>query len=151
MSTEIKKIDIKNLDNIKNLVSKNNLVFKNITDLDQDFGKLLEKEVILRYEECEDINIVIESKINRIILVRCSNINIKINGLITGIEIKQCDQIYISNQEQQLINSIIVEASSDINFKLSKTSHLKTVYDVDKISKINIKDYNDKVLVLKNK
>jgi hypothetical protein len=132
--------------NLEKLLNQNQVTLNNLSDLEQDMGKLLEKSDTLRYEDCENMTIKINSKINRIIFIRCKNFNVHLTGLISGMEIKNCQSVQIVNRMNRPVNSVIVENSVDICFKISKSTHKETVYEIDKSRNIKVKDHNDKQL-----
>lgn len=136
-------------DCLGSLLNQHQITLKNLSDLEQDMGKLLDKKDTLRYENCEDLVIKIGSKINRIIFVRCKNIQVELNGLISGLEIKHSNSIEVINKIKKPVNSVQVEHSNDITVKISKQAHKQTVYEIDRTTSINIKDHNDKQLRLK--
>lgn len=132
--------------NLGKLLNQNQVTLSDLSDLEQDMGKLLEKTDTLRYEDCENMIIKIGSKINRIIFVRCKNLNVRLTGLISGLEIKNCRSIQIVNRVKKPVNSVLVENSVDISVKISKSAHKETVYEIDKSHNIKIQDHNDKQL-----
>ena len=139
------------MDNLGDILSTNHQVtLNNLHDLDQDMGTLLERYDTMRYNNCHDLVININSKINRIIFLRCHNITLKVAGLISGLDIKHSDSITIINKARERIGTVIVESSSDILLKLSRSTHEGIVYEIDKCKNINIQDLNNKKLHIKN-
>ena len=128
------------------MLSQNQMSLKNMYDIDQDFGKLLDINSSLKYEKCENLNIKIGSKINRIIIFRCKNIHIELNGLISGIEIKHSTDITVTSRVKQPINAMIVENCNDIDVMISKQNHKNTVYAIDKSRNIRFKDHKERQL-----
>ena len=91
---------------LQNLLTRNQIILKNLWDLDQDLGILLDKQSTLFYHNCDDLRINVASKINRIIFNKCEDINIKLCGLVSGLELKNCSNINIYVKKNFLINSL---------------------------------------------
>ncbi len=134
---------------LEKMLSKNQVTLENLWDLEQDFGSLLETQSSICYEDCHNMVIKIDSKINRIMLTKCENIIIRLNGLISGLEIKGCNNIIISNKRRSPINSLIVEHSTAIKITLSKESHNNTVYEIDRSHGVVVQDHKSKNLLCK--
>jgi len=128
------------------LLNKNQITFKNIDTLEQNFGNLLTHSDSLCYKNCEDMTIIINSKINKIIFNNCNRINLKLSGLITGLEIKQSTDITVNNERKLPVNSVIIEHSGNIKIMLSKILHEDTIYDFNKCIGISIVDHHQKHL-----
>ena len=135
--------------NITKLLDRNQMTIKNVNGIEQNMGKLLDFNSTINYENCQNLVIDIESKINRICFRRCKNMEVRLNGLISGIEIKDSSEIYIDNGIKKSVNSVIVERSSEIRIVMSKKIHKETVYQIDSTKDIIVEDHNGKKLILK--
>lgn len=132
---------------IQELLDKNEITLKNLYYLDQDMGFLLDNTSTINYMDCNNLNINIESKINRIGFIKCSDICINLNGLISGIEIKNSTNININNGLKKNVNYIKIENSSNITIIISKKIHKDVYYEIDKSYNITIFDHHNKKLL----
>ena len=135
---------------LENLLTKNQITLKNLSDLDQDMAKLLDIQSSICYQDCDNINLKIDSKINRIMINGCKNMNIKLSGVITGIEIKNSCSITIKIKKSFPLNSLILENSKYVTLSLSKDSHKNAFYEIIQSHGIMIIDHRKKSLYLKN-
>ena len=103
--------------NLDNILNKNHCVLKHLSNLEQNFSNLLSHENVLTYENCNNIYLSIETKINKLIIKKCNNFEIKINGLISGIDIEHSENIIVTNNEGSLINFILSSKSKNIRVK----------------------------------
>ena len=60
-----------------------------------NFKKLLQSKDSLIWKNCSDLEIIINSKINKLILINCKSIKIIIGNTISGIDLENCDNIKI--------------------------------------------------------
>ncbi len=134
---------------LQQLLTKNQITLKNLWDLNQNFGTLFDQESTICYENCQDMRISINSKINRIIFKNCKNMDIKLSGLISGIEIKNCTNIEIDNKKKLPLNSLIMENSKFVKMTVSKRSHKETYYEITKSNGILITDHSNNSLLLR--
>lgn len=135
---------------LESLLTKNHITLSNLSDLDQDMGNLLELKSTICYENCENINLKINSKINRIIIIGCKNMCIQLAGVISGIEIKKSCGITIKIKKSFPLNSMFLENSKYITISLSKKSYKEAFYDIAKSHGIIITDHQMNSLYLKN-
>ena len=96
------------------------IFIRNISDYSFNFKKLLEPSNTLTIINCNNLNIKVKSKINKILLQNCSNINIKISNMISGIEIDNSKDINIEIYKNKKINSLGLFNS---NIKINKLNY----------------------------
>ena len=118
-------------------LNKNNIKLNNLFKLDQNFGTLFDYNASIIYENCKEMQINFDSKINKLILKKCSNINININGLISGLEIDKSHDIIITAKNNSSFNNILITNSYDIILKSSNDKTKNTFIEVDKSKKIS--------------
>ena len=112
-------------------INKNSITLTNLTDHDQDFGKLFDIKHSIIYKECKNININFDTSLNKIILFKCENIKINCNKIISGIDIIKSNKIKIITQPDKPIYSIYSEDSLNILLKISKKMLKETKIDTD--------------------
>jgi uncharacterized protein YuzE len=118
-------------------LNKNNLKLTNLIDVDQNFGTLFDYNCSIIYENCKEMKINFDSKINKLILKKCSNLQIDTNGLISGLEIEKSHNVSIIAKNDTLFNNIIITNSYDITLKSSNNLSKNTFIEVDKSRKIS--------------
>jgi len=111
-------------------INKNSITLTNLTDHEQDFGKLFDIKHSIIYKECKNININFDTSLNKIILFKCENIKIKCNKIISGIDIIKSNKIKIITEPYKPIYSIYSEDSLNISLKIStqmlNDTHIET-------------------------
>lgn len=125
---------------INHKIDANKIEFNDLTNLDQDMRDYLDNKSILFYINCKQIQITINSQINKIVLKQCDDIKLNIRGLVSGIEINKCANIIVECVKEKPINSIVVENSLCVDIKLLKKFLNKTYYEIDKSKNIKIMD-----------
>jgi hypothetical protein len=60
-----------------------------------NFKKLLQSKDSLIWKNCSDLEIIINSKINKLILINCKSIKIIIGNTISGIDLENCENVKI--------------------------------------------------------
>ena len=66
----------------------NQLILSHYEDLNIDFKHYLQSKDSIVWKNCKNLNIIINSKINKLIFENCDNIHIHCSGLISGIDIE---------------------------------------------------------------
>lgn len=124
-------------------------ILKNMSNLQQDMRDYLSVRDILIYVNCNNINLNIDSRINKLIFKNCSNITVSIGGLISGLEVKGSNNIIIDCKKKNTVNSIVVEKSSNIQITMSKKIIGTIYYDIDSSRDIKILDKRNKEHLVK--
>lgn len=84
----------------------NTVVIENINNYNFHFKKLLKITDTIIWKNCDNLNISINSKINKIIFNNCKNIKIKIFDAISGMEVyKSQININLKNSNLKFIES----------------------------------------------
>mgnify|MGYP003385702774 CR=1 FL=1 len=125
---------------INHKIDANKIEFHDLTNLNQDMRDYLDNKSILFYINCKQIQITINSQINKIVLKHCDDIKLNIRGLVSGIEINKCANIIVECIKEKPINSVVVENSLYIDIKLLKEFLNKTYYEIDKSKNVKIMD-----------
>ena len=82
----------------------NNLIYiKNINNNTFDFNDMLEVSKSIEINNCMNIKIIINNKINKITINKSNNIYLELNKLIIGIEINKSNNIILSLQDNSMI------------------------------------------------
>lgn len=106
-------------------LDKNSITLKNLSDLEQNFDCLLDKQDSVHYLNCHDLNITFSSKLNFISFKNCSNIILHINSVISGIEIINSSNITVYGNN---INSLTAKKSNVVVYQPKKIRK-KTMYE----------------------
>ena len=79
------------------MVESTNLIpISNINNRLYDFDYMLDMTKSLFIKKCNDLTIIINNKINKIIIEKSYNISLIINKLVTGLEVDNSNNIIIS-------------------------------------------------------
>ena len=79
------------------MVESTNLIpITNINNRLYDFDYMLDMTKSLFIKKCNDLTIIINNKINKIIIEKSYNISLIINKLVTGLEVDNSNNIIIS-------------------------------------------------------
>lgn len=82
----------------------NNLIYiKDINNNTFDFNDMLESNKSIYINNCMNIKIIINNKINKITINKSNNIYLELNKLIVGIEINKSNNIILSLQHNSTI------------------------------------------------
>ena len=117
---------------------KNRTFLKNISNTKIDFDNNLSIKDSITLDHCNNFELIINSKVNKLIFIKCNNIKLSCIATISGIDIEKCynfnldsksphdlkiiscfkSTINISNY-LELINKFYIENEySEINFQL---------------------------------
>ena len=98
------------------IIGKNISTLEDYHNLNLNFKKLIYKHQSIIFKNCSDLNITIQSDINRIEIFSCSNIKLNVKKLIGGIITKKSDiEIFSSNLIYNLeTENSIIKLSKDI-------------------------------------
>jgi len=66
--------------NLENIIDENRIILFGLRELDQNMEDYLDNKSVLCYKNCKNMEIKIESTINKIILKNCSDITLIIMG-----------------------------------------------------------------------
>ena len=75
------------------MTSINYIVVKDINDFKFNFKKHLTKKDTIVWRNCDNLTIIINSKINKMIFEKCSNIILVLTSAIIGAEFNYCKNI----------------------------------------------------------
>ena len=84
----------------------NTVFLKDISDYQFNFNNKLNYNNSLHLINCNNIDIKLTSKINKIVIINCNDINLKICNLISGFEISKSHDINIKVNKNKNINCI---------------------------------------------
>ena len=89
-----------------------------------NFNKRLLNTSSIEINNCKNIDVIIKSKINKIIITNSKKVNVIIGDMITGIEVLKGEDININIFKNKNINSLELFKSTikvnKLNFKLIK-------------------------------
>ena len=103
-----------------------------------NFKKLLKSKDSLIWKNCSNLEIIINSKINKLILINCKSIKIIIGNTISGIDVEKCDNIklyLIKNRNFGSLNCF----KSKLFLYIQKNISLKNIKINSENSKIHYK------------
>ena len=83
--------------------STNNIIIKNLSNKILDFNSYLDSSKSLIIKKCNNINIIVTNKINKIIVEKSNNISIHCNMLISGMDIEKSNNIIVTANENNSI------------------------------------------------
>lgn len=129
---------------ISRSLDKNYFVFKNLDDLEQDMKDYLDATSTICYTNCSNIDVIIDNKINKIIVKKCEDMNFTIKGLINGIEVENSE--YVSIRCVEDLNHMSVDKSFDVSVCMSEKFYKKTVFDINKSVEISVVNGKGKLL-----
>lgn len=99
-------------------MNNNILLLDDITNKNFNFKKFLKNTDSIIWKNCSNLSIYINSKINKLILLKSNNIKLKMSDTISGIEIENCKNINITVKKNKDIKSLD-SYKSDIIIKLN--------------------------------
>lgn len=107
----------------------NTINISNIHNYTFDFKKLLTIKNTIHVKDCNNVNIFINSKINKIILENCTKINITMKRAIIGVEINKSSLININLKK----NINCIECYKSVLFINKKSKKTKYINENSKI------------------
>jgi len=128
-------------------VDKNSIILTDLNNIEQDFSKLLTIKDSITYINCSNINVNIETTINKIILKKCNNIKLEVNKIISGIDIVNCKNIEFVTTKNKPIYNLYIENSENLNIKINKKNFKETNIDICDCLDILFYDFNDKTIL----
>ena len=99
-------------------MNNNILLLDDITNQNFNFKNFLKNTDSIIWKNCSNLSIYINSKINKLILLKSNNIKLKMSDTISGIEIENCKNINITVKKNKDIKSLD-SYKSDIIIKLN--------------------------------
>lgn len=118
-------------------MNRNLLTFKSIENYKFDFKKLLNNKTTILWKNCDNLEIIIKSKINKLIFFNCTNIKLIFKDAIIGLEFERCNDINIELIQKTNLNSIEVFKSTLNFYNLNKIN----TFLLSEKSKINYNLY----------
>tara|TARA_B100000900_G_scaffold349331_1_gene315452 strand:+ start:82 stop:459 length:378 start_codon:yes stop_codon:yes gene_type:complete len=102
----------------------NHIIISNYDDLKIDFKNYLSKKDSIIFKRCSNLDIKINSKINKLMFLGCSNVTLKCSETISGIDIEKCKYFNLKPLEPYLLNNIdcfksYIELHLEPNIKLN--------------------------------
>lgn len=82
------------------------VIIDSIYDYQFNFKKLLKNKDTIIWRNCENLEIIIKSKINKMIFENCKNIKIIMCDAIIGVEFNKCTDIKLKIKKDKIVNSI---------------------------------------------
>jgi hypothetical protein len=88
------------------MLNLNSIVIKDLKDKNLNFKKLLHKCDTIIWRDCNDLEIQVNSKVNKLEFNDCDNIKLFLLGTIAGLEINKCTHFTIVLPENHSISSL---------------------------------------------
>ena len=123
-------------------IDKNSIVLDDLTNLNQDFNNLLTIKDSVTYKNCDNLDVKINSSINKLIIKNSNKININVDKTISGIEIINSKNIILTCTENKPIYSLYIENCDDLEIILDKKIFNSTEIDVIDSENIIFNDFN---------
>lgn len=115
----------------------NFIKFKNYSNLDMNFKENLSIKDSFIFINCSNFNIIIENKINKILLENCYNFSIIFQDTISGIDIDNCNNISIKR---------VSKNSSNLSYiNIFRSSILLFYENIKNIINFKIDHYNSTI------
>ena len=115
----------------------NFIKFKNYSNLDMNFKENLSIKDSFIFINCSNFNIIIEKKINKILLENCYNFSIIFQDTISGIDIDNCNNISIKR---------VSKNSSNLSYiNIFRSSILLFYENIKNIINFKIDHYNSTI------
>tara|TARA_B100001248_G_C27360076_1_gene445956 strand:- start:483 stop:890 length:408 start_codon:yes stop_codon:yes gene_type:complete len=128
-------------------IDKNSIILDGLNDLSQDFNNLLTLKDSVTYRNCKNLNVKINSSINKLIIKNSNNFNITVDKMVSGIEILNCKNINLITTDKKPIYHLYIENSDDIEILIGKKQFNNTKIDIIDSDNLIFLDYNkEKIL-----
>ena len=127
-------------------IDRNSVVLQDLCDIKQDFNNLLTKRDSLTYIKCSNVNININTCINKLIIKNCFDMEIKVNKIISGIEIINSNNVKIITTKNKPIYYLLIDDCNNINFIINKKNFKSTEIDIIDSNYITFYSYENKKL-----
>lgn len=114
-------------------INSNLHIIKNINNFHFDYKSFLSNKETLHINNCKNIDIIINSKINKLVIENSNKVNIIMTDAICGIEINKCENVKL---EFKNINSFLV-FKSKVQIKNTNLENINIVNEKSKIKKID--------------
>ena len=115
------------------------VVIQDISDYTFNFKKLLYYTDTLIWKNCNNIKIIINNKVNKIILNNCKNVKLFTSYFISGIELFKSKNIILDIKDDHNTSCIDIY-NSDLNIYINK--NIKLPHIINEKSNLII-DYKD--------
>jgi len=125
-------------------IDKNSIILDNLSDTNQNFKNLLTIKDSITYNNCNNLDITIESTINKLVIKNTRNAVININKTISGIDIINSNNIEIITNKYP-IYYLLIEDSEDITIILNNKNFKSTEINIVDSIKIYFKNHNKKI------
>jgi len=127
------------MNKLNKLLDKNKIVLNDLNNLKQDMKNLLGLKSTLIYNNCNNLEIIINSKINYIYINNCKNINIKVKSLISGLKIQKSNDIIFEIFDCKNKLNIEINKSNNSTIKMKKINKEEKIINITKSKKIVFK------------
>lgn len=84
----------------------NHIIISDYQNITLDFKDYLKNKDSLIFKRCKNINITVNSKINKLIFLKSKNITLKCSSTICGIDIENCQDFNLIPLKPYLLNYI---------------------------------------------
>ena len=125
-------------------IDRNSVALMDLNNISQDFNNLLSKTDSITYIKCININININTCINKIVIKNCSHVEINIDKIISGIEIINSNNINIITTKNKPIYHLLIDESNVINIIINKKNFKATEIDIIDSNNIEFLNFNNK-------
>jgi hypothetical protein len=124
-------------------IDKNSITLDGLSDLKQDFKNLLTIKDSVIYKNCDNVDVKIDSLINKLIIKNSKNIKILVYKMVSGIELINCKNVILTCTEGKPIYNLYIESSVDLEIILDKKIFNSTEIDVIDSGKILFSDFDN--------
>ena len=105
-------------------MNNNTIIINSIENNLFNFKNLLNIKNTIIWKNCNNLEIIIKSKINKLVFYKCSDITLKFNEAVIGLEFDNCTNINIKLIKNKKINSLeLFKSTININ-KFNKKTFL---------------------------
>ena len=113
-------------------MNNNTIIINSIENNLFNFKNLLNNKNTIKIKKFDNLQIIIKSKINKLVFYKCSNIILQFNEAIIGLEFDNCNNITIKLIKNKRLNSLqLFKSTININ-KFNKKTFL--IFEKSKIN-----------------
>ena len=104
------------MENLMSIIGDDNSVtLADLSNESQNMRELLDDKCELNYVNCDNLDIIVDSALNRINFIKCQNIKLTIDELIYGVEVSESSDVSIMIKKHNKQNKYLIDSSTDIS------------------------------------
>lgn len=108
------------------LLSAHHITLTNLSGVESNYRDWFQPRDSITYQNSDDLDIMINSKINYIGLHRCRNVKLNVRQAIAGVELRNCDNVTVTIGSGN-ISSVVITNSESVELNLPKDNSIRIV------------------------